>query len=105
MTGERGMGSRTNINKQGKTVKSSLTPRLGSKWVSNTVRNLPWRQPLHKNGYEFGGCLIKQMKDQFGAECKICQRPFTVFRWKAGTKGRFKRTEICQTCAKLKNVC
>ena len=32
-------------------------------------------------------------------------RPFTVFKWKAGSKGRFKKTEICQTCAKLKNVC
>ena len=27
-------------------------------------------------------------------------RPFTVFKWKAGTNGRFKKT-----CAKLKNVC
>lgn len=36
---------------------------------------------------------------------KICTRPFTVFRWKAGTKGRYKKTEVCQTCAKMKNVC
>jgi pre-mRNA-splicing factor RBM22/SLT11 len=28
-----------------------------------------------------------------------------VFRWKAGSDGRFKKTEICQTCAKVKNVC
>jgi len=45
------------------------------------------------------------LKTPAGQECKICARPFTVFKWKAGTKGRFKKTEICQTCAKLKNVC
>jgi pre-mRNA-splicing factor RBM22/SLT11 len=38
-------------------------------------------------------------------ECKVCVRPFTVFRWQPGTKGHFKKTEICQTCCKLKNVC
>eukprot|EP01127_Copromyxa_protea_P001247 TRINITY_DN11288_c0_g1_i1.p1 TRINITY_DN11288_c0_g1~~TRINITY_DN11288_c0_g1_i1.p1 ORF type:complete len:373 (-),score=79.03 TRINITY_DN11288_c0_g1_i1:89-1111(-) len=42
---------------------------------------------------------------EFDKECKVCTRPFTVFRWRAGTKGRYKKTEICQTCAKLKNVC
>jgi len=49
--------------------------------------------------------MLECLKKPSGKECKICQRPFTVFRWKAGTKGRFKATEICQTCAKLKNVC
>ncbi|MCL7038206.1 hypothetical protein MKW94_002151 [Papaver nudicaule] len=40
-----------------------------------------------------------------GKECEICTRPFTVYRWKAGRDGRFKKTVICQTCTKLKNVC
>lgn len=40
-----------------------------------------------------------------GLECKVCVRPFTVFRWKPGPKERFKKTEICQTCSKVKNVC
>ncbi|KAI9321498.1 hypothetical protein BX666DRAFT_1850720 [Dichotomocladium elegans] len=35
----------------------------------------------------------------------ICSRPFTVFRWLPGTNMRYKKTEICQVCAKLKNVC
>ncbi|CAN0549931.1 unnamed protein product, partial [Ectocarpus sp. 8 AP-2014] len=29
----------------------------------------------------------------------------SVFRWKAGTTGRIKSTQLCQTCAKLKNAC
>ncbi|CAM9877946.1 unnamed protein product, partial [Ectocarpus sp. 13 AM-2016] len=29
----------------------------------------------------------------------------SVFRWKAGTAGRIKSTQLCQTCAKLKNAC
>ena len=48
---------------------------------------------------------VRMTKEKYGRECKICERPFTVFRWKPGAKMRFKKTEICQTCAKLKNVC
>ena len=36
---------------------------------------------------------------------QICSRPFTVFRWCPGARMRYKRTEICQACAQLKNVC
>jgi len=45
------------------------------------------------------------MKIPFDKECKVCTRPFTVFRWKPGPKARYKKTEICQICSKLKNVC
>ncbi|CAD5226949.1 unnamed protein product [Bursaphelenchus xylophilus] len=48
---------------------------------------------------------IRMQKDKFGASCKICERPFTCFRWMPGKGARYKRTEVCQTCAKLKNVC
>ncbi|CAM9818476.1 unnamed protein product [Choristocarpus tenellus] len=44
-------------------------------------------------------------KEPHGKACKICDRPYTVFRWKAGTQGRIKSTQLCQTCAKLKNAC
>ncbi|KAL5995142.1 hypothetical protein ACLOJK_025200, partial [Asimina triloba] len=44
-------------------------------------------------------------KADFDKECKICTRPFTVFRWRPGRDARYKKTEVCQTCSKLKNVC
>ncbi|KAF2074507.1 hypothetical protein CYY_004175 [Polysphondylium violaceum] len=44
-------------------------------------------------------------KEEFGKECKICTRPFNVFRWKPGRGTRFKSTEICKMCAQVKNVC
>lgn len=46
-----------------------------------------------------------QSKQEFGRSCGTCARPFTVFRWNPGTGMRFKTTVICQTCAKIKNVC
>lgn len=49
--------------------------------------------------------IFKQMKEKYGKECKICARPFTVFRWCPGARMRFKKTEVCQTCSKIKNVC
>jgi len=44
-------------------------------------------------------------KNKYGDECKVCNRPFTSFRWCPGRGARFKKTEVCQTCAKMKNVC
>ncbi|XP_054266257.1 pre-mRNA-splicing factor RBM22-like [Macrosteles quadrilineatus] len=48
---------------------------------------------------------IRMTKEKYGKECKICSRPFTVFRWCPGARMRFKKTEVCQTCSRLKNVC
>ena len=48
---------------------------------------------------------IRMTKEPFGKKCQICETPFTVFAWQAGTKGRLKRVEICRSCAKAKNVC
>lgn len=46
-----------------------------------------------------------QTRAEYDKECKICTRPFTVFRWRPGRDARYKKSEICQTCSKLKNVC
>lgn len=48
---------------------------------------------------------VQMLKEDYGAECKICTRPMTVFRWKADRTARTKRSNICLTCARLKNCC
>ena len=87
--GERGLGIRSGVNKQG--------------WEKSDFPVL-CETCLGDNPY------VRMARSEFARECKICQRPFTVFRWKPGSKNsttanRFKKTEICQTCAKLKNCC
>ncbi|KAL0736595.1 hypothetical protein Bca4012_012805 [Brassica carinata] len=69
------------------------------------------------NGYERSdfpilcqSCLgdnpyLRMALANFDKECKVCTRPFRVFRWRPGRAARYKKTEICQTCSKLKNVC
>lgn len=48
---------------------------------------------------------LRMTKESHGKKCQICENPFTVFAWQAGTKGRLKRVEICRSCAQAKNVC
>ncbi|KAI1842214.1 hypothetical protein JX265_001425 [Neoarthrinium moseri] len=76
------------------------------------------KQDLNRSGWESTDfpsvcetCLpdnpyVKMLKEDYGSECKLCTRPFTVFSWSADrAHGRKKRTNICLTCARLKNCC
>ncbi|KAI9904463.1 hypothetical protein N3K66_000992 [Trichothecium roseum] len=76
------------------------------------------KQDLNRSGWETTDfpsvcekCLpdnpyVKMLKEDYGAECKLCTRPFTIFAWNADrAQGRKKRTAVCLTCARLKNCC
>ncbi|EZG08151.1 pre-mRNA-splicing factor slt11 [Trichophyton rubrum CBS 735.88] len=75
------------------------------------------KQDINRSGWETTDfpsvceqCLpenpyVQMLKEDYAAECKICTRPMTVFRWKADRTSRTKATNICLTCARLKNCC
>ncbi|KAH6607087.1 hypothetical protein Trco_003400 [Trichoderma cornu-damae] len=79
------------------------------------------KQDLNRSGWETTdfpsvceSCLpenpfVKMLKEDYAAECKLanqCTRPFTVFSWSAErAQGRKRRTNVCLTCARLKNCC
>ncbi|KAK7693720.1 hypothetical protein QCA50_003292 [Cerrena zonata] len=78
---------------------------------------MPPKADINKAGWEQSDfpilcetCLgdnafVRMSKQEYGRSCGTCARPFTVFRWNPGSGMRFKTTVICQTCAKIKNVC
>ncbi|OQO01470.1 Pre-mRNA-splicing factor slt11 [Cryoendolithus antarcticus] len=75
------------------------------------------KQDLNRSGWETTDmpsvcerCLpdnpyVQMLKEDHGAACSLCTRPFSIFRWKADRTSRQKRTSICLTCARLKNCC
>jgi hypothetical protein len=92
----------------------TLASDLASQQQMSTLMAKP---EVNKEGWEQSqfpilceNCLgpnayARMEKEDFGMECRICTRPFTKFRWKPGKHARHKKTEICQTCARLKNCC
>ncbi|KAA6419845.1 MAG: zinc finger CCCH domain-containing 40-like [Trebouxia sp. A1-2] len=48
---------------------------------------------------------VRMQRMEYGGECHISGRPYTVFRWRPGNDARYKKTIICQEVAKAKNVC
>lgn len=76
--------------------------------TANTYNRQNWEQsefPILCQTCLGDNPYIRMIKDHYGDECKTCARPFTVFRWCPGARMRYKKTEICQACAQLKNVC
>lgn len=68
-------------------------------WEGDTEFPLVCETCLGDNPY------VRMTKEAHGKKCQICENPFTVFAWQAGTKGRLKKVEICRSCAQAKNVC
>lgn len=48
---------------------------------------------------------IRMLKQQSGAECKICSRPFTVFRWPIKGQSKYQKTALCNSCCRTRNCC
>lgn len=48
---------------------------------------------------------IRMLKEEAGAECKICSRPFTVFRWSITGQSKYQKNVICNTCCRIRNCC
>lgn len=48
--------------------------------------------------------FVKMLRVQFGADCKVCLKPYTVFRWQ-NDGSQFNATKICTQCSKLKHLC
>lgn len=47
---------------------------------------------------------VRMTREPFGGACKVCERPFTIFRWKPGPKARFKVVVICQSECRCEGV-
>ena len=76
--------------------------------IKNELGNLGWDSssfPILCEKCLGNSPYLRMIKNNFQNECKICKRPFSVFTWRPDANSRNKKTEICPTCAKLKNVC
>lgn len=49
--------------------------------------------------------MVRMTRKPAAKACNSCGRPMTEFRWKAGTKGRFKVNVVCNICSRSQRVC
>jgi hypothetical protein len=35
----------------------------------------------------------------------MCDRPYSIFKWRPGRGEPYRKTEVCQACARIKNLC
>jgi hypothetical protein len=88
-------------------------PKVAGSTLANVAATAPkFEATVDKKGWEQAefpilceNCLgpnpfVRMVKEDHGRECKICQRPTTLFRWKPGAAARYKRNEICLRCYK-----
>ena len=52
-----------------------------------------------------GDKYIKMVRERKGRACKLCDRPYDVYRWRADGGQRIRKTEVCTSCARVKNIC
>ena len=78
------------------------SPLFPSKPQKPSTSPHPPPSPLHTNKNPHAK---KKKKIEFGGQCHISGRPYTVFRWKPGAEARYKKTVICKEVAKAKHVC
>ena len=78
------------IGRTGKTPTSLFSARPA--WVTTPIFGWPRRSMV--SVYYLTLWILFQTILSPGKECKICTRPFTIFRWCPGAKMRFKKTEV-----------
>jgi hypothetical protein len=44
---------------------------------------------------------VRMTKEPHGKACKICERPYCVFRWRPGTNARYKSTQVSSFSSRL----
>lgn len=93
MASERGFANKSDRN--------DLQWEGGSGGGTNSTSDFPTlcEKCLGDNPY------VRMQRNPYGGSCKICERPFTVFKWRPGRGEGNRKTEVCNVCAKVRNLC
>lgn len=76
--------------------------------IKSDVNNIGWENsnfPIVCEPCIGDNPYVRMMRDQGGGTCKMCARPHTMYKWRPGRADAWKRTEVCQSCAKSRNLC